>query len=777
MSRSLLLLVALASAVPATEAVAQRVITFAGARTSTERASAPVVVSPLDRPARFTAEDVSLADGLELLHARSGVSLAFSPDFVPSERRVSCDCADMTVGRALSVMLAGLPLVSTVLDGDLVLIAPPSQARQKAPAPVSLLAMGPDGGAAMVQPVLAGQISGQVTNAASGQPVAGVQVLVVGTRLGAMSREDGRYTITNVPDGTHRLRTQRLGFTPEQRSVTVAGADVTVDFAITAVSISLDEVVVTGTAGGTQRRAIGNVVASVSADSVLARAPISNVDQLLGQRTAGVMMLPGTGQVGTGSAVRIRGSSSLSLTNEPIIYIDGVRMDSDAHRGPSQRGGANVSRLNDINPADIESIEIIKGPAAATLYGTEASNGVIQIITKRGQSGRPQFDVTIRHGYDWLWNPEGRAGMRYMPDPDNPGQVIGFNVYENERDNGTGAIFGNGMLQSYNASIRGGTDAVRYFASASRNDDTGVVDWNWDKKTGLRANMELALSDQVKVTVGSSYIEGQTRLAQGSIGTDPFSNLIWSNPRFLTDGRRGWTDAPPEEWGEVESRSDNDRTTSNIELRYQPFSWMTHRLVAGLDMNSEVSSTLYPQQPEGADHFYGSLGLGSKAVSRGERRFVTLDYSSSANFDVSDYVLTPSVGFQYYKSTSSFINSIGQEFPAVPITTVSGGAVRDGGEDFVENITAGVYFQQQVGWRNRVFVTGAIRADANSAFGESFKAAYYPKLSATWVLHEEPFWNIDFINEFRLRSAWGAAGQQPATFAAARLYDPVVGYQ
>ena len=775
MSRSLFLLVALASAVPAAETLAQRMISFAGTAASTSSIDvAPVAASPLDQPARLSAEDVSLSDGLERLHASSGVPLAYSPDVLPSDHLVSCDCANMTVGRALSTMLDGLQLVSTVLDGGVVLIAPPKSATRKASGPP--LAAELDGEVAPVLPILAGQISGHVTDAASGQPVAGVQIVVVGTALGAMTLDDGRYTIPNVPDGTHRLRTRRLGFASAERSVTVAGADVTADFSITAVTVALDEVVVTGTAGGTQRRAIGNVVASVNADSVLAKAPISNVDQLLGQRTAGVMMLPGTGQVGTGSAVRIRGSSSLSLTNEPIIYIDGVRMDSDAHRGPSQRGGANVSRLNDINPADIESIEIIKGPAAATLYGTEASNGVIQIITKRGKAGHPQFDVSLRRGSNWLWNPEGRTGMRYMPDPDNPGQLIGFNVYQHEINEGNGPIFGNGALQGFNASIRGGTDAVRYFASVSGNDDTGVVDWNWDRKLGLRANMELALADELKVTVGTSYIEGKTRLAQGSIDTDPFSNLIWSNPRYLTDGRRGWTAAPPEEWREVESRSDNNRSTTNIQLRYQPFTWMTHRLVAGVDMNSEVGSTLYPKQPEGADHFYGALGLGSKDVDRGERRFLTLDYSGSATFDASDYVFTPSIGFQYYKSTSSFIDASGQEFPAIPITTVSGGSVHDAGEDFVENITAGVYFQQQVGWRNRVFVTGAIRADANSAFGESFKAAYYPKFSGTWVMSEEPFWNVGFVNEFRLRTAWGAAGQQPATFAAARLYDPVVGY-
>ncbi len=772
MSRSLFLLVALASAVPAAETLAQRMISFAGPITSTSSVDVkPVAASPLDQPARLTAEDVSLSDGLERLHASSGVPLAYSPEILPSDHVVSCDCADMTVGRALSTMLHGLSLASTVLDGGVVLIAP-----AKPGTAASLIAVGLDGRITAVEPILAGQISGRVTDAASGQPIPGVQIAVVGTGLGAMTLDDGRYAIANVPDGVHRVRTRRIGYTAEERSVTVAGADVTVDFALAAATVSLDEVVVTGTAGGTQRRAIGNVVASVNADSVLAKAPISNVDQLLGQRTAGVMMLPGTGQVGTGSAVRIRGSSSLSLTNEPIIYIDGVRMDSDAHRGPSQRGGANVSRLNDINPADIESIEIIKGPAAATLYGTEASNGVIQIITKRGKSDRPQFDVTLRRGSNWLWNPEGRTGMRYMPDPDNPGQLVGFNVYQHEIDEGNGPIFGNGALQGFNAGVRGGTDAVRYFASVSGNDDTGVVDWNWDRKLGLRANMELALADQLTVTVGTSYIEGKTRLAQGSINTDPFSNLIWSNPRNLNDGRRGWRGAPPEEWREVESRSDNNRSTTNVQLRFQPFTWMTHRLVAGVDMNSEVESTLYPKQPEGASHFYGPLGLGSKAVDRGERRFVTLDYSGSATFDVDDYVFTPSVGFQYYKSTSSFIDASGQEFPAVPITTVSGGSVHDSGEDFVENITAGVYFQQQVGWRNRVFLTGAIRADANSAFGESFEAAYYPKLSGTWVMSEEPFWNIGFVNEFRLRGAWGAAGQQPATFAAARLYDPVVGY-
>lgn len=626
--------------------------------------------------------------------------------------------------------------------------------------------------------VLAGTIVGTITDGASGQPLASVQISVAGTSLGTITNAQGRFTIPNVPAGEVRLIAMLIGYTQAERTVTVVdGATATADLQLRQSAVLLDEVVVTGTAGGTQRRAVGNVVASVNADQVIAKSPIGNVDQMLGQRTPGLMMLPGTGQVGTGSSIRIRGNSSLSLGNEPIIYIDGVRMDSDASRGPGQRGGANVSRLNDINPADIQSIEIIKGPAAATLYGTEASNGVIQIITKRGASGAAQFDVSTRIGTNWLWNPEGRTGMRYMPDPDRPGELLGFNAYENERRFGTGPLFGYGNLQNYSVSMRGGTDAVRYFASVSRDDNTGVVDWNWEKRVSLRANMEMLLSNSVTVGINTSYLTGQTRLAQGSIETDPFSNLIWSNPRNLNTGTRGFLSAPPEEWSEVHSRADHDRTTASMEIRYQPVSWFKNRLIAGLDLNNENNWTLYPQQPEGASHFYGQLGLGSKAVSRGNRRFITLDYSGSAEATWRDFTLQPSVGFQFYKSESAFINSSGQNFPAIPITTVTGGSVRDGGETFVENATVGVYFQQQVGWRNRVFVTGAVRGDDNSAFGQEYDAAIYPKFSGTWVLHEEPFFTLGFFDQFRLRTAWGAAGQQPGTFDASRLYNPQIGYR
>src|SRR6185503_19856259 len=184
------------------------------------------------------------------------------------------------------------------------------------------------------------------------------------------------------------LRARLVGYAPQERRITVGDGEVAVaDFQLAQRLTQLDQVVVTGTGGNTQRRAVGKVIETISSTDVLQVAPARSVEQVIGARTPGLIVLPATSQVGTGAQLRVRGTSSLSLSNDPIIYIDGVRMDSDASRGPIQRGGAGASRLNDVNPEDIESIEVIKGPAAATLYGTEASNGVIQIITKRGRTG------------------------------------------------------------------------------------------------------------------------------------------------------------------------------------------------------------------------------------------------------------------------------------------------------------------------------------------------------------------------------------------------------
>jgi TonB-linked SusC/RagA family outer membrane protein len=644
-----------------------------------------------------------------------------------------------------------------------------------------------------------GTVNGRVLQTGTLRPLSGAQVSIPGTGLGRVVNAEGRFILTDVPAGSVIVRVDLIGFASQEKTVTVtSGQTVTVDFEMATQALSLDAIVVTGTAGGTQRRAIGNVVTSLNAGSVIAKSPIQNVDQLISQRTPGVRLSTQTGQVGTGAAIRIRGVASLTQGNDPIVYIDGVRMYSNPRDGLSQRGGANQSRLNDVNPADIERIEIIKVPAAATLYGTEASNGVIQIITKRGSQGSPQFEVSSRIGTNWMQNPEGRSSdgrcfvptpaqaalplppgipLSTWPDDEHQAGTYCFNVYENERLYHSGELYGKGLLQSHNLAVRGGTDLIRYFSSISRVNDVGIVDWNWDKRTTIRLNLEALLSDQFNLSVGGAYISGKTRLSERSLQTSTFHNIVRSNPVQLYDARRGWGQVPPEDMAAVEARNDVDRTTMSMQLRYKPTSWMTHRLMGGLDQNAYDNWTLTPKFPQGQAHWYGILATGTKEYLKGTRRFYTLDYAGSANVDWRDWNLQPSVGFQFYKTENVNISANGQNFPAVPITTVTGGSTRTGTEDFSENVTVGVYVQQQVGWKNRAFVTAAVRADDNSAFGVDFDAAIYPKLSGTWVISEEAFWPVPFVDQFRLRSAWGAAGKQPDAFAASRLYEPAIGYR
>ena len=337
-------------------------------------------------------------------------------------------------------------------------------------------------------------ITGSVTDSQTGVAVPATQVFISELNLGSLSEGNGSYTINDVPAGTHTVSVQRLGYRPIEQTVTVAGGQtVQLDFELETEALALDAVVVTGTAGGSQVRAIGNLVERVGVPDLAVEAPVQTVEDVLTGRIPGVMLLGQPNSAGDGAQIRIRGNASIGIPGDPIVYIDGVRMVSD--RGFVQRYSA-ASRLNDINPADIESIEVIKGPAAATLYGTEAANGVIQIITKRGEVGAPVFDFTAETGAMYL--PDYMITRGWIPDPalcasppcDSVDQLVNTNLAQiNEERCGRAPyefcepkLFIHGLTQRYNVAVRGGTDLLRYSASVSRSDQDGVVRWNSDER-------------------------------------------------------------------------------------------------------------------------------------------------------------------------------------------------------------------------------------------------------------------------------------------------------
>src|SRR5688572_27954423 len=248
-----------------------------------------------------------------------------------------------------------------------------------------------------------GRIAGTVTSADSAvlQPLFGATILVVGTPIGTTTGSDGRYSMANVPVGTHTLRTQRIGFAPQERSVVViAGQTVTVDFALTTQAVRLSEVVAVGY--GTQlRRDITGAVASVTTDALERGTPISSLDQLLQGTAPGVHVNTATSAPGGGISVRVRGTASLGASSEPLYVIDGFPLESDESSLPGNGGRDRTAPANPLaalNPNDIERIDILKDASATAIYGSRGANGVVLITTKQGQSAQPQVSLDFYAG-------------------------------------------------------------------------------------------------------------------------------------------------------------------------------------------------------------------------------------------------------------------------------------------------------------------------------------------------------------------------------------------
>jgi TonB-dependent SusC/RagA subfamily outer membrane receptor len=261
----------------------------------------------------------------------------------------------------------------------------------------------------------AGTVSGRVTDVATGRPVGAAQVTVVGTNLGAVTDDNGRYTVRGVPARAVTLRAIRIGYAEQTAPVAApAGGGAAQDFALRPLAVTLAQVVTTAT--GEQRRVeVGNAITRLDATALVQERPVTSVSDLLTARAAGVQVLP-PNTTGAGARIRIRGTNSLSLSNDPIYVVDGVRVTGSSASSSIDNGNTSPSRAADLNPDEIETLEVVRGPSAATLYGTDAANGVIVITTKRGRVGRPRWEayteqglVTDRNAYPTAYSPFGRA--------------------------------------------------------------------------------------------------------------------------------------------------------------------------------------------------------------------------------------------------------------------------------------------------------------------------------------------------------------------------------
>jgi TonB-dependent SusC/RagA subfamily outer membrane receptor len=331
-----------------------------------------------------------------------------------------------------------------------------------------------------------GTVAGRVTDATTGQPVVAAQVSVAGTNLGSVTNDSGRYTLRGVPARPVTVRVIRIGFAERTAVVTVPpGGNATQDFALRQLSVTLAPVVTTVT--GEQRRVeVGNAITRLDATALVQERQVSSVSDLLTARAAGVQVLP-PNTTGAGARIRIRGVNSLSLSNDPIYVVDGVRITSSNASSSIDNSNTTTSRAADINPDEIETIEVVRGPSAATLYGTDAANGVIVITTKRGRAGRPQWQayteqglVTDRNQYPTAYSPFGRAPTgAASPTASSarwPAGSARSTASARSTCSRTATRRPSGApRQQYGLQVSGGSEAARYFVSGEWEDEVGAT--------------------------------------------------------------------------------------------------------------------------------------------------------------------------------------------------------------------------------------------------------------------------------------------------------------
>ena len=639
-------------------------------------------------------------------------------------------------------------------------------------------------GAGAQAPAATGAVAGRVTDVHTGAGIAATAVEVQGTRLGATTDGEGRYRIVGIPPGAQTIIVRRIGYASARRSITVAADQpATADFAIAPAPFSLEEVVVTGTAGAETRRSLGNSVATIDAGTALAQSAAPNLAALLNARAPGAIITPGTGRIGAGSTIQIRGRSTLSLSSEPIIYIDGVRVNNAVNQGPSGAGtnafatqnSQVASRLNDINPDDIESIEIIKGPAASTIYGTEAANGVIQIITKKGASGGSRWTASIQQGAAYFQNPAGRIPTNYWKDA--TGAVVPWNGYQQEADSGR-PFYHTGHTQNYSLGVSGGLQALTYYVSGTYDDEQGIEPNNFGKTFSGHANLSVAPSSAIDIQSSLNYVRSSAHLGADN-GVSPLLDVILGHA-LRNPTNRGFQFVPPEVPQRLyDNRQDINRFTGGITLHHRPAAWFSHRLIVGADFTSDDSRALERFATPDLAPFLAPLGGAAIAGGRigqtlRNNNFITGDYSGTARVRLTGAInSSTSIGANFIKKQLRATFAGGQNFPAPGLETISSTTTPvPTAQTEVVNTTLGVWGQQQFGWHDRLFLTAALRVDNNSAFGDEFNWVTYPKVSGAWVVSEEPFWSglADKIGTLKLRAAYGQSGEQPDAFAAQRTF-------
>ena len=638
-------------------------------------------------------------------------------------------------------------------------------------------------------------VTGSVSDATTGQPVSGAAVAVAGTALGAFTNDDGNFSVAVAP-GEVALEVTMLGYQPAAVAVP-AGVD-NVDVALRMDVLNLDEVVVTGQATGVSRRNLANAVSSVSARE-LDRVPAASVEQALRGKVAGANIQSNSGAPGGGMQLQLRGVSTILGSHRPLYVVDGVivsdqTIPSGVHtvtvsssnpiRGGSQDNSAN--RISDLNPYDIESIEILKGASAAAIYGSKANNGVIVIRTKRGRVGAPRFNVTQRFGFFQLAN---KLGLREFTSMEEAVEFFGPQAADHWEP---GKFFDHEELLagrtplSYEtaASVSGGTEDTRYYASGLVKHDGGIIDNTFYNKESLKLNIDQTLGDKVSFSLNTNAVH--TLAGRGITNNDNRSISYYmtlpSTPSFVdlravcgNGSRQADVDDCPDGQGSyprnpfaasniletaslVRNNEEVWRFVGSGNLTFDAISSGAHTLrlstTGGIDFFNQKNALFSPPETQ----FEPNDGLsGTSVLGSGYSQYLNVNANAVYTYDSDAFHSTTSFGTQYEIRDLDVSSTIAKNLIG-GLQNIDRGTATEVRQNRARSVDFGVFAQEEVLLLDeRVLLTAGVRADRSSNNSNTDEYHFYPKLAASFR------WPVGRagLEEIKFRGAWGQSGNQP----------------
>jgi TonB-linked SusC/RagA family outer membrane protein len=620
-----------------------------------------------------------------------------------------------------------------------------------------------------------GTIRGTVTDSAAHTAISGVQVSIVGGRLGAVTNNSGQYVIRAVPAGEARVTVQRLGFALVQRTVRVNGGDtVTVNVAMNAVSVTLSTMVSVGY-GTASRHDVSSAIASIDSTG-FANIPVASIDNALQGKVAGVQVMQNSGEPGGGVSVRVRGPASLNAGNQPLYVVDGVPIiqESFDRQSPS---GQNMNAITGLNPDEIASIDVLKDAAATAIYGSRGSNGVVLITTKRGSISATKFTISAYTGtqriektidmlnaqqYVMLENEasanDGKA-LKYIP-----GVTDAINT------NWQNLVFRSAPVTNAQFAVSGGSDRIRYYTSIGMFDQKGIVLGSQYRRQSGRLNLDVNATDKllIKTSIGLTREDDDRSQGDGSLdgivtnslALQPFSpaygsvygfggtpeGLIYSNPLALAAFNTT-------NYGTL-------RATTNIESQYR----FTDRIALTGRASADVFNVSELSWRSDKIDKSGASGTGGRSSNSntGVHKYVLEAFSNVDAVRTATNTLSLVAGTSVEYNHADINSMTGQGFPTGFTTYASNAAGITGWTGTANDHNLASFFARaNWSYSDKYLLSGSIRADGSSRFGSNSRYGTFPAVSAGWLVTDENWAGaIRRIGQLKFRGSYGVTGNQ-----------------